>query len=48
MIENLPAVNDAAERALALVTNIHFSPAVSKLHRNKKDLTTVAIHVARS
>ena len=41
MIENLPSVNDAAERALALVTNIQFSPAAPKLHRNKKDLTTV-------
>ena len=36
MIENLPAINDAAERALALVTNIHFSPAAPKLHRTKK------------
>ena len=41
MIENLPAINDAAERALALVINIHFSPAAPKLHRTKKDLTTV-------
>ena len=41
MIENLPAINDAAERALARVTNIHFSPAAPKLHRTKKDLTTV-------
>ena len=41
MIKNLPAINDAARRALALVTNIHFSPAASKLHRGKKDLTTV-------
>ena len=41
MIENLPAINDAAERALALVTNFHFSPAALKLHRTKKDLTTV-------
>ena len=41
MIENLPAVNDAAERALALVTNIHFFPAAPELHRNKKYLTTV-------
>ena len=41
MIENLPAINDAAKRALAFVTNIHFSPAAPKLHRNKKDLTTV-------
>ena len=24
MIENLPAINDAAKRALAFVTNIHF------------------------
>ena len=48
MIENLPAVNDAAERALALVTNIHFSPAAPKLHRTKKDLTLCAIHVATS
>ena len=36
MIENLPALNDAAKRALALVTNIHFSPAAPKLHRTKK------------
>ena len=41
MIKNLPAINDAAERALALVINIHFSPAAPKLHRTKKDLTTV-------
>ena len=41
MIENLPAINNAAERALALVSCIHFSPATPKLHRNKKDLTTV-------
>ena len=41
MIENLPAINDAAERTLALVKNIHFSPAAPKLHRPKKDLTTV-------
>ena len=41
MIENLPTINDAAERALALVTNIHFSHAAPKLHRTKKDLTTV-------
>ena len=40
MIENLLAINDAAKRALALVTNIHFSPAASKLYCNKKDLTT--------
>ena len=40
MLENLPAINEAAERALALVTNIHFSPAAPKLHRTKKDLTT--------
>ena len=36
MIENLPAINDAAERALALVTNICFSPTAPKLHRTKK------------
>ena len=41
MIENLPTINDAAERALALVTNIHFSPTAPKLHRTKKDQTTV-------
>ena len=41
IIENLPAINAAAERALALVTNIHFSPAAPKLHRTKKDMTTV-------
>ena len=41
MIKNLPVINDAAERALALVTNIHFSPAAPKLHHTKKDLTTV-------
>ena len=41
MIENLPAINDAAERALARVTNFHFSPAAPKLNRTKKDLTTV-------
>ena len=41
MIENLPTINDAAERALALVTNIHFSPTAPKLHRSKKDQTTV-------
>ena len=41
MIENLPAVNDAGERALVLVTNIHFFPAAPELHRNKKYLTTV-------
>ena len=46
MIENLPAINDAAERALALVTNIHFSPSAPKLHRAKKDLTTV-LHSCR-
>ena len=41
MIENLPAVNDTAERALAFVTNIYISPAAPKLHRNEKDLTIV-------
>ena len=41
MIENLPALNDAAERALAFVTNIHFSHAAPKLYRTKKDRTTV-------
>ena len=41
IIENLLGINDAAERALALVTNIHFSPAAPKLHRNKQDLITV-------
>ena len=41
MIENLPATNNAVERALVLVTNFHFSPAAPKLHRSKKDLTTV-------
>ena len=41
MIENLPTTNDAAERALALFTNIHFSPSAAKLHRTKKDWTTV-------
>ena len=41
MIKNLPAINDTAGRALALVTNIHFSPAAPKLHRTKKDLTAV-------
>ena len=41
MIENLPAINDAAESALVLVTNIYFSPTVPKLYRTKKDLTTV-------
>ena len=48
MIEHLSAINDAAGRAMALVTNIHFSPPAPKLHRTKKDLTTVPIHVARS
>ena len=41
MIENLPTINDAAERVLALVTNIHFSPTTPKLHRSKKDRTIV-------
>ena len=36
MIENLPIINDAGERAVALVTNIHFSPTAPKLHRTKK------------
>ena len=36
IIKNLPAINDAAERALALVTNICFSPTAPKLHRTKK------------
>ena len=41
IIQNLPAVNDAAERALALVTSIHFSPATPRLSINKNDLATV-------
>ena len=41
MIKNLPTINDAAERVLALVTNIHFSPTTPKLHRSKKDRTIV-------
>ena len=41
MIENLPAVHDAPGRALTLVTNIHFSLPAPKLHRNRKDMTTV-------
>ena len=46
MIKNLPAINNAAERALALVTNIYFSSAAPKLRRTKKDLTTVR-HLCR-
>ena len=46
MIKNLPAINHATERALAFVANIHFSPNAPKLHRNKKDLTTVR-HLCR-
>ena len=41
IIQNLPAVNEAAERALALVTSIHFSPATPRLSINKNDLATV-------
>ena len=46
MTENQPAINGAAERALSLVTIIHFSPTAPKLHRTKKDRTTVR-HLCR-
>ena len=43
MIENLPAINDAAERALVLVTNIYFFIFLLLLQNciALKDLTTV-------
>ena len=48
MIENLPAVNDAAERALALVTNIHTLLLLQNCIVLKKIGQLCTIHVPRS
>lgn len=41
LIEKLPCINDAAERALSLVTNVHLSPSAPKLRGQQELLVTV-------